>query len=291
MNRRLVTASLLVLILVSGAHSIAQEVYQPPPPRSALDASRVPTDAEDAVLFHTIIRMITDDLKMPVGGVTIEAIDAATFEGVLGNQRLQPEEKADVLGAAGVAMGNRVLVRSDELSHMTMAERARLYAHELAHVAQVRLGADGAPSLTWIVEGHADWVAYQVSDRLGHRSYAESRDIVRRRVRASPLAKARFPALSDLETSGRWFQAANRVGWAATYGQAFMAVDRLVERYSAEKLRELFRRSGDSDSRLRAIDAQSAFGSIFSQREWNAVFPLAYRDFVAEFRAELETLR
>ena len=77
----------------------------------------------------------------------------------------------------------------------------------------------------------------------------------------------------------------------ATYGQAFLAVDRLVERYSAERLRELFRRAGDSDSRLRAVDARSAFAGLFARRGWNAVFPVDYRDFVAEFQADLKTAR
>jgi hypothetical protein len=288
MRARLVIGSLLALSLVSGPHGIAQEAEKPLTPRPSLDALRVPTDAEDAALFHTIVRTLTHDLELPVAGVTLETLDAATFAQVLANARVG-QDPSDLRGAAGVALGHRILVRSDVLSRMTIAQRARLYAHELAHAAQVRLGDHGEPSLTWIDEGHATWVAYRVGDRLGHRPYAESRDEVRRWVRASSPSE-RFPVLSDLETSDRWILAAKQIGWVATYGQAFLAVDRLVERYSAAKLRELFRRSGDSDSRLRAIDARSAFAGLFAQRDWNAVFPIAYRDFVGEFRADLETL-
>jgi len=287
---RLVIGLLLALSLVSGPQGIAQEAEKPLTPRSSPDALRVPTDAEDAALFHTIVRTITYDLALPVVDVTIERVDDGIFDQILAYQRLRSKERSDLESAVGVALGNRILVRSDELTHMTVAERARLYAHELAHVAQVRLG-NGAPRLTWLVEGHADWVAYQVGERLGHRGYAESRDRVKSRVRAAPLSKARFPALSDLETSERWLHATNRLGWAATYGQALLAVDRLVERYSASTLREFVRRSDDSDSRLRAIDERSPFAGAFAHRDWNAVFPVAYHDFVAEFRTDLERLR
>ena len=289
MRARLVIGSLLALSLVSGPHGIAQESEKPPAPRSSLDALRVPTDAEDAALFHTVLGVLTHDLELPVEEVTLETLDASTFDQVLANARVR-QDASDLRGAAGVALGNRILVRSDVLARMTIAQRARLYAHELAHAAQVRLAGSGEPSLTWIDEGHATWVAYRVADRLGHRPYAESRDEVRRWVLASSPSE-RFPALSDLETSDRWILAANQIGWAATYGQAFLAVDRLVDRYSAAKLRELFRRSGDSDSRLRAIDARSAFAGLFAQRDWNAVFPVAYRDFVTEFRGDLERVR
>jgi hypothetical protein len=242
------------------------------------------------VLFHTITRIITDDLQLPVVGVTMEAVDDATFEQILANQRLRPEARSELEGAAGVALGGRILVRAEDLSQMTIAARAQLYAHELAHAAQVRLG-NGSPRLTWLVEGHADWVAFQVGERLGHRAYADARDRVRRGVRRAPLAKARFPALNDLETSERWLRATNQAGWAATYGQAFLAVDRLVKRYSAATVREYIRRSDESDARLRAIDETSAFAGVFAQRDWNAVFPVDYREFVAQFRAYVETLR
>ncbi|HUK64555.1 MAG TPA: hypothetical protein VLV15_14520 [Dongiaceae bacterium] len=142
-----------------------------------------------------------------------------------------------------------------------------------------------------MLEGHADWVAYRLSDRLGYRSYADSLERVRRRVRSSRLHVGRFPGLNELEAGDRWLRAANTVGWAATYGQAFLAVDRLVERYSEETIRELFRRSGAADRRLRAVDERSGFADLFARRDWNAVFPVGYRDFVADFRAYLDTLR
>jgi Domain of unknown function (DUF4157) len=289
-NPRPVIGVLLALALMGGARSLAQEAAEPSAPRPVPDAQRVPTDVEDAVLFHAVLGTIVRDLQLPVDGVTLESLDGPAFLQAIENTKVR-SDPSDLQDATGVALGSRILVRSDRLSEMTIAQRARLYAHELAHVAQVRLAANGEPSVNWIDEGHAEWVAFQVGDRLGHLSYAASRERVRRRVRASSLPRARFPTLSDLETADQWVLATNQLGWAATYGQAFLAVDRLVERHSAERLRELFRRSGESDSRLRSIDARSAFAGLFARRSWNAVFPVDYRDFVAEFQADLRAAR
>jgi hypothetical protein len=287
---RLAIGALLALSLVAGARAVAQDAYKSPPPNPLPEALRVPSEAEDAALFHTVRRTITDDLRLPVGGVTLESVDGPTFRQSIENARLR-SDRPDLEDAAGVALGSRILVRSDWLAGMTFAQRARLYAHELAHVAQVRLAADGEPSMHWIDEGHAEWVAFQVADRLAHLRYVDARDRVQRRVRTSSLPRERFPALSDLETADKWGLAVTRLGWLATYGQAFLAVDRMVERYSAERLRELFRRAGESDSRLRAIDARGPFAGLLARRSWNAVFPVDYRDFVAEFQADLKTAR
>jgi hypothetical protein len=227
----LMLSLLAALSVLGGTGSLAQEVTPAPARPPSFD--RVPTEAEDAALYYTVIRIINDDLQLPVVGVTMETLDAATFDQVLENQRLGAADRVELEGAIGVVLGSRILVRADEIAQMTIAARAQLYAHELTHAAQVRLG-NGSPRLTWLVEGHADWVAFQVSERLGHR---------------------------------------------------------LVERYSAATLREYIRRSNESDRRLRAIDSRSAFAGVFAQRDWNAVFPVEYREFVAEFRGYLETLR
>jgi len=287
---RVTIGLLVVLSLMVGVRAVAQDAHQPPPLKPAPDALRIPSEVEDAVLFHAVRWTITQSLQLPVDDVILESVDGPTFLQTIENTRVR-SDPSDLQDATGVALGSRILVRSDRLSEMTIAQRARLYAHELAHVAQVRLAADGEPSMNWIDEGHAEWVAFQVGDRLGHLSYADARERVRRRVRASPLPRERFPALSDLETADQWVLSVNRLGWTATYGQAFLAVDRLVERYSAERLRELFRRASESDSRIRAIDARSAFAGLFPQRSWNAVFPIAYHDFVAQFQADLRAAR
>ena len=61
----------------------------------------------------------------------------------------------------------------------------------------------------------------------------------------------------------------------ATYGQAFLAVDWLVERYGSAKLLEFLGRF--------ALDADP-------REHWRTVFPISDRQFADEFRARLEGL-
>ena len=85
--------------------------------------------------------------------------------------------------AAGVAARSGLFLRGDYLASMHLVARAGLIAHELAHVSQTRLreGGRGRPA-QWILEGHADWVKYQVFDLLGMRTYPESREEVKRTI-------------------------------------------------------------------------------------------------------------
>jgi hypothetical protein len=91
LRARLVIGSLLALSLVSGPHGIAQESEKPPTPRPSPDALRVPTDAEDAALFHTVLGVLTHDLELPVEEVTLETLDASTFDQVLANARVRQD--------------------------------------------------------------------------------------------------------------------------------------------------------------------------------------------------------
>jgi hypothetical protein len=67
----------------------------------------------------------------------------------------------------------------------------------------------------------------------------------------------------------------NRLGGPATYGQSFLAIDWLIERYGSAKVLEFLGRFAlDSDPRP----------------HWATVFPVSYRQFADEFRARLESL-
>ena len=72
-----------------------------------------------------------------------------------------------------------------------------------------------------------------------------------------------------------WTDASIRLGWAPTYGQAFLAIDMLVERYGIESLNTYQRRfSTDADA----------------LSHWPSVFPITSSEFVRQFRARLEQL-
>jgi len=91
-------------------------------------------------------------------------------------------------------------------------------------------------------------------------------------VRGSTMPRQFFPSLRELEGHAAWTAARNRLGSAATYGQAFLAVDWLVERHSIEALHEFLRRTGRESG------------------AWGSVFATSYAEFVDEFRARLQRL-
>src|SRR5262249_15641036 len=140
-----------------------------------------------------------------------------------------------------LAMGRtRILARGDLLSSKSVAERAVVYGHELAHVAQGRFGEeDHVPA--WMWEGHSEWVGHRVAGLLGLRSYVEAR----RDKRGCGLATARrapLPPLTLLDTQAGWRSARERGATAAAvYGQSFLAIDWLVERYGEDVLRDYLR--------------------------------------------------
>jgi hypothetical protein len=245
------------------------------------DAPAMPplgTSPSDSELIDSVAWLMRHrlDLPFPPGSKAYVYVDQATF--VDGLMKVAGERADDVRDrgrfAFGVATDAGLFLRGDYLARMNLAGRSALIAHELAHVSQARLreGGRGRPA-QWILEGHAEWVKFKVVDLLGYRAYAESRDIMLRAARASTIKF--FPDLPALANNADWIDATRRLGALATYGQAFLAVDWLVERYGSAKLLEFLGRF--------------ALGTD-PRAHWRTVFPIAYRQFADEFRARLEGL-
>jgi hypothetical protein len=245
--------------------------------RAANAPSRLPADADDTLLLNTIASVITHDLQLPLPA-TVPAVayaDEASFSAGLERRGVTSERALEAARlSSAVANGAGIFLRSDLLRGMSTSERSRLFAHELAHVAQRRLGA-GLGTPMWLREGHADWVAFRVVEVLGGTPYARAREQRQRLVLASPTPRPQLPPLSQLETTDEWVEAVKTFGSNAIYGQAFLAVDWLVERYTEAQVRDVMRSFG-TGRRPRP----SAVGS-----------PVEYFGFVAEFRAYLETLQ
>jgi len=163
------------------------------------------------------------------------------------------------------------------MTRMPLLDRVSLIAHELTHVSQLemRRGGKGHPAV-WIREGHADWVKYHVLEWLEIRPYRESRAEAERRILRSTTPVRFFPSLVTLRDGKAWDETTNRFGGVATYGQAFLAVDLLVERFGIEKLHEFMRRFSRDDQ---------------PSTHWNQVYEVPFQQFVDEFRARLEAMR
>lgn len=237
-------------------------------------------DPDEVRIAQVVAQLIRDrfDMPFPEGTMIRVYVNQATFaEGLAqdgGHVSDDAWDRSRV--AAAIASRHGLFVRGDIVNGMRLTDKIGLFAHELTHVSQMemRRGGRGAPA-HWIREGHADWVKYQTLELLHMRPYAESREEVKRSIRHSRTAIRFFPPLNELARGDRWTEAGIQLGSAATYGQSFLAVDWLVERYGIERLNEFSRRfSRNEDPRA----------------HWSQVFPIRYSEFLTEFRARLEQL-
>jgi hypothetical protein len=235
---------------------------------------------DDAALFNTIAWLMSNklDLPFPAGTKAYVYVNEATLvDGLVTLGGEKSDEAWDRWrNASGVATRTGVFLRGDHMAWMALQGKAGLFAHELAHVSQRKLREGGKRSAAvWIAEGHADWVKFQVSDLLGYRPYAESRQHVARTVLGSATPLKLFPDLQTLSGTPSWTDWTRKTGAITTYCQAFLAVDWLIERYGHAKLIEFMGR----------FAGESPAGG-----NWGATYPIAYREFTGEFRARLEDL-
>jgi len=279
--RRRVTPLLLVALLFTVAGPSAAGPYreydikftgEAPPP---LGAS--PGDAE---LINSIAWLMNNKLDLPFPAVTkayVYVNEATLMDGLVTLGGEKSDEAWDRWrNASGVSTRNGVFLRGDHMAWMHLQGRAGLLAHELAHVSQRELGEGGKrrPAV-WILEGHADWVKFQVRDLLGYRSYAESRQNVARAVVGASTPIKLFPDLQTLSGTAGWTDWTRKAGAITTYCQAFLAVDWLIERYGSAKLIEFMGRFA-----LESVPGEN----------WLTAYPIPYRQFTEEFRARLEDL-
>lgn len=179
-----------------------------------------------------------------------------------------------VPSAAGVATRVGVFLRGDFLDRVNLHRRVTVVAHELAHLAQQELVGPREDRLpVWLLEGHADWVAFKVLDRLKLRTYEESRTVVARSIAGAVTPLEHFPDLDALATSATWNRSTRSL--AATYGQAFLAVEFLIERSSHAAVMKFL---------------ASAGGTADFRDNWAEAFSTPYREFAEAFRAHLKTV-
>lgn len=231
-----------------------------------------------AQLVDAIAPVIRDELGLPFARhhkVYICDDETAFTEGLLRNFGAGAVGGAWTIvpSAAGLATRVGVFLRGDYLTRADLQRRVTVVAHELAHLSQQELAGSGDDRLpVWLLEGHADWVAYQVLDRLKLRPYGESRDGVARSVAGAVTPVEHFPDLDALAGHAAWNRSARSI--AATYGQAFLAVEFLIGRSSHAALTRFLGVGGADDFRER----------------WPTAFSTSYRDFAEAFRAHLKTV-
>ena len=173
--------------------------------------------------------------------------------------------RAAQTAASSIAVGKyrRVLVNEWYFMRTPWWESIRVLAHELTHTAQHEL-VDGQfiAADRWLVEGFAEWVSYKFLDAIGIDSFAKSRE---RNIDMIASAKQfqTFPSLTQMVSGADWQTWNRNLGYVATYSQAFVAVDFLVEKRGLPSVIEYFRLFTKLDNRERNF--RTAFGESVSK--------------------------
>jgi hypothetical protein len=209
-----------------------------------------------------IAAILVTDLELPMPS----AFTAYVYSGRQGFERglvvdanVSPIRAAE-LSEFAVGIGKRrQLLLNDEGGTARGREWFRLIAHELAHVSQIEMAQGEGRAEQWLAEGMAEWVAFNVLQRLELDTVDNRRAMAVAGIRNhAALVAARL----DLETLGnpRGFTVRHlREGSLPTYQLAFLMADYLIERDGFPRMVDYFK------SFERRQDRHSNFRDTFGQ--------------------------
>ncbi len=230
-------------------------------------ALALPNDSAQLASHEAAIRgiaaILVRDLKLPMPS----AFTAYVYSGREGFERgLVVDANVSPLRAAelsefAVGIGKRrQLLLNDEGGTARGREWFRLIAHELAHVSQIELAQGEGRAEQWLAEGMAEWVAFNVLERLGLDTVINRRTMAIAGIRNhAALVAARL----DLDTLGnpRGFTVRHlREGSLPTYQLAFLMADYLITRDGFPRVVSYFRtfeRKQDRHANFRDTFGQS----------------------------------
>jgi hypothetical protein len=225
-----------------------------------------PHDSAQLVTHEETIRgiaaiLVRDlDLPMPPSFTAYVYSGRHGFErGLVVDANVSPIRAAE-LSEFAVGIGKRrQLLLNDEGGTARGREWYRLIAHELAHVSQIELAQGEGRAEQWLAEGVAEWVAFNVLERLNLDTVSNRRAMAVAGIRNhAALVAARL----DLETLGnpRGFTVRHlREGSLPTYQLAFLMADYLIERDGFPRVVAYFR------SFERRQDRHANFRETFGQ--------------------------
>jgi hypothetical protein len=261
-SQRLSAALLVVLTSFAGCgsgrlvlpFSIDSAALAPPHDTGQLSSHEQAIRGIAAILVREL------QLPMPSSFTAYVYSGREGFErGLVVDANVSPLRAAE-LSEFAVGIGKRrLLLLNDEGGTARGREWFRLIAHELAHVSQIELAQGEGRAEQWLAEGMAEWVAFNVLERLALDTVANRRTMAAAGIRNhAALVAARL----DLETLGnpRGFTVRHlREGSLPTYQLAFLMADYLITRDGFPRVVAYFR------SFERKQDRHANFRDTFGQ--------------------------
>lgn len=203
--------------------------------------------------------MVSDfQLPVPRGKLIIYSTRAEFEVGLIEHLKIKPDLAKSTARFAKSAVGSyNVLVNEEAIAATPWPQRIELLAHELTHSVQLTLAKrPGLPRHQWLLEGTAEWLAFNVTAAL------KLDDMNNVRVRLSDKVrelrrKGQLPSLTKLDSFSDWVSARNSYGFDGTYSLSFLATDFLVSQYSFARVVDYFKRFEHSSDHL--ANFKSAF--------------------------------
>lgn len=256
-------------LLLAGCMTSQQVVPVSYTPGTAKPSADRVGDYESAV--QAIAYVMVEELKLPAIDTVVIIYPSlhayeAGFVAELGSTPSQAAAKTHTLAIAN-CKHKKVLANGHGLSRHPWRARVKTLAHEMTHITQYALGNSrcGSPH-SWLSEGVANWVAYTVLESLRLDSFAKGKDAF-----LDNLSKVKsyqtIPSLSQISSSSDWDYLVRSLGIEATYAQAFLAVDFLIEQKGLPAAIEYFSFFGQANNR--AANFARAFGeelSVFERK-------------------------
>lgn len=160
--------------------------------------------------------------------------------------------------------GDRIVIDDKNFGRLGDLGRQVVLTHELTHVAS--RGSTTSRMPLWLVEGFADYVAYQSVD-IGVRAAAND---LRAKVQAG-RAPEKLPTRADF--------AADADNLSESYAEAWLACKYVAERYGDDRLVRLYRHMGQHPGNEEEVEAAGLESVLDVDRE---EFAAGWRDYVRD---------
>jgi hypothetical protein len=267
-SQRLAAALLVTVVSVGGCGSgrlVLPFTIEPPMLAAPRDSATFTTHEE---ALRGIAAILVRDLGLPLPRTFTVYVYSGRepFErGLVEDANVSPVRAAE-LSEFAVGIGKRrLLLLNDEGGTARGREWFRLIAHELAHVSQIEMAHGEGRAEQWLAEGVAEWVAFNVLERLGLDTVGTRRSMAITGIRNhAALVAARL----DLETLGnpRGFTVRHlRDGSLPTYQLAFLMGDYLIARDGFSRVVAYFRSFERKQDRY--ANFRDTFGQSLDQFE------------------------
>jgi hypothetical protein len=256
----------LVIVAGCGSGRVVLPVAIDPNVQVVPADSRELTNHERAV--QGIAAILAKDLKLPMPErVTVYVYSSRqVFEqGLIRDAHVSPVRAAELSDFAIGVGRRRQLLFNDEAYDHRGREWLRLIAHELAHVSQIELAQGEGRAEQWLAEGMAEWIAFNVLERLKLDSVHNRRSIAANGIRTHAALVA---AKLDLDTLGtpRGFTVRHlKEGSLPTYQLAFLMADYLITRDGFDRTVQYFKGFGNGGGRRETF--RTAFHQTLEQFE------------------------